>query len=374
MPPKPLTLGGYTARRQVPFAKGGDDLQVSCWVLSQLGGPKVAITVVETLTIPESLYEAVKTKLPHDVTLFLAATHTHCAPDSAYVNSRMTMSIPGIARYKPEVLDWYAARIDHCILKALAAPSKSVSQVTESSWLADANRGRRKIAQPDKHVYKLNFGGLSLWNYAAHPTIYDERELHTREDWPGSFLRPGNLFLQGAIGDVSPAAGPSSASENSRVHEMRKKVADSEATAERLVEENPTLQVVHQSIVLAEPVPSAAFVQSTKVALPIAKKVISQFAPRKAQITALTIGKVALLGIPGEPSSLIGNALRSYGLKLGFKQVWVVSHVNGWIGYILTPEDFDQGGYEASLGFYGREQGTRVIAAGERALDKLAQN
>ena len=46
----------------------------------------------------------------------------------------------------------------------------------------------------------------------------------------------------------------------------------------------------------------------------------------------------------------------------------VCSHVNGWMGYILAPEDYDRGGYEATLSFYGREEGTKVVEAGIKAL------
>lgn len=42
------------------------------------------------------------------------------------------------------------------------------------------------------------------------------------------------------------------------------------------------------------------------------------------------------------------------------------------MGYILAPEDYDRGGYEATLAFHGREIGPRVVEAAKLALEKLA--
>jgi hypothetical protein len=56
---------------------------------------------------------------------------------------------------------------------------------------------------------------------------------------------------------------------------------------------------------------------------------------------------------------------------MGFSSVLVCSHVNGWMGYILDPEDYDRGGYEATLSFYGREEGTKVVDAAVAALKAL---
>gem|GEM_PF-6755255 len=46
----------------------------------------------------------------------------------------------------------------------------------------------------------------------------------------------------------------------------------------------------------------------------------------------------------------------------------VLSHVGGWIGYILEPEDYDRGGYESQLAFHGRYASERVFDAARRAL------
>jgi hypothetical protein len=104
-----------------------------------------------------------------------------------------------------------------------------------------------------------------------------------------------------------------------------------------------------------------------------AETLARQFAVTEAQVVAFRWGKLAVVGIPGEPTSELGRRIRDFGKNLGFRVVLPVSHVNGWIGYILTPEDYDRGGYEATLSFHGRETGLRVVEAAQRALKRLAQ-
>jgi neutral ceramidase len=88
-------------------------------------------------------------------------------------------------------------------------------------------------------------------------------------------------------------------------------------------------------------------------------------------IQAVRIGDLAIVGIPGEPTSVLGNQIKAAGLKMGFKTVLVCSHVNGWMGYVLDPADYDQGEYEATLSFYGREEGPKLVKAAVAALGKL---
>ncbi|MFY9234309.1 MAG: hypothetical protein WAO58_07600 [Fimbriimonadaceae bacterium] len=103
----------------------------------------------------------------------------------------------------------------------------------------------------------------------------------------------------------------------------------------------------------------------------LAQDLVSRFAPREARISALRIGSLAVVGIPGEPTSVLGRQIVAEGRRLGFYPVLVVSHVNGWMGYILDPEDYDRGGYEATLSFYGREQGSKVLDAAKLAFGDL---
>lgn len=176
-------------------------------LLSQ-GPLKVALVSCDMLTIPDSLVRAVKSKIPNDIKLFLAADHTHCAPDSQMLNDRMTLSIPGIASYKPRWLDWYSSKIAACVLDATKKRSENYTHLALDQRAVDVNHARRPFGKPDP-IYSVLLGnGHPIFGtFAAHATLYGDKELRTRRDWPGALsdaLR-APVFV-GAIGDVSPKA------------------------------------------------------------------------------------------------------------------------------------------------------------------------
>ncbi len=67
----------------------------------------------------------------------------------------------------------------------------------------------------------------------------------------------------------------------------------------------------------------------------------------------------------------MGRQIVEAGHKLGLSDVLVLSHCNGWMGYILDPKDYDSGGYEATLSFYGREEGEVVVKTAVKALHNV---
>jgi neutral ceramidase len=376
-PPKALPLGGYTERGAKVAEPGGDPLYARA-VVFQSGSTKIAMASVDTLTIPESLAREVQNRLHKGVFLFLAATHTHSAPDSQMLNDRMTFSIPGIASYKRDWLRWYADQIGNCINHSMSHPSQ-LSALRIKEGQADANVGRRKFADPDKTVTLLygNTGlgadQLLMLQYAAHGTVYGAKRMQTSGDWPEfAATKFGAEVLQGAIGDVLPKQ------EGATPEESMEKIAQTLAHAS--LDQMPTtvwtpnapVATVSEPITLDPIKPHPTMAKTYGVPEAFADSIVKQFAPPKANITAFRLGKLAVVGVPGEPTSILGKQIRDAGRRMGFTSVLVCSHVNGWMGYILDPEDYDRGGYEATLSFYGREEGAKVVQAGIEALKKLA--
>ena len=66
VPGEPLSLGGYTARRGAPSEPGGDTLYLRTLLLKQ-GQRQLVFAVVDQLTIPESLRDEVRKRLPSGV-------------------------------------------------------------------------------------------------------------------------------------------------------------------------------------------------------------------------------------------------------------------------------------------------------------------
>ena len=79
-----IPLGGYGAREGKP-ATGVRDPVIARTLYLQQGETKVALVACDLVFIPGSLAEAVRYRLQagqmDDVQLFLAATHSHAAPE-----------------------------------------------------------------------------------------------------------------------------------------------------------------------------------------------------------------------------------------------------------------------------------------------------
>ena len=373
-PPELLPLGGYTARGDSLMQAGGDPLFARAVVFED-GGGRIALVSLDALTIPESLFAAVKKQIPEGVGLMLVATHTHSAPDSQMLNERMTFKVPGIAGFSRRWLEWYSQKIAACVNAALVAEARDASALRLSSASVGANRGRREGAEPIKAATFLLMNGTPLLTtYAAHATVFGDERKTTSGDWPGAVASQlGGIVFPGAIGDASPDSPSGDPMENigNIVEKMRAGLSASKPAP--LFERRRGVSFVTVPIALGNPVPHPAFATEFGAPSPLDQVLVGRFAPTEASLTVVRIGSLVLVGVPGEPTSEIGRKVQALGANLGFPHSVVVSHTNGWIGYVLAPEDYDKGGYEAALSFHGRGTSQRVIEAAEAGLKKLAQ-
>lgn len=377
-PPEALPLGGYTARNDAKFEPGGDQLFSTCIVL-EYGSEKVALVSAEMLTIPESLVREVAKKIPPDIHLFLVATHTHSAPDSQMLNDRMTFKVPGIAAYNRKWLEWYSSRIADGVKQAIGSDHKVYPHFQIRSQKLDWNRARRNGAVPDK-----SFTGFFVQNrplfahFAVHATVFDEKRMQLSGDWPGVLREKyGVAVFPGPIGDVSPKA------EDSHSYFDQFRALDSFfqppmnekfwITAPDVVRIEPRMKFHSQKIELPRPAPHPDFAKEFKANDLLANLVVGKFAPPEAVITAINMDNFLIVGVPGEPTSEIARQLQEMAYKAGFDHCIVVSHCNGWLGYILMPEDYDRGGYEATLSFHGREFSQRVLAAAQEMITQAGK-
>lgn len=369
-PEDTFPLGGYTARQSSPSEPGGDDLKVRVLAIVQ-SDRKVAIVNLEALTVPESLVAAVQEKVGDTITLFMGATHTHCAPDSQALNSRMNFDVPGISKFKRDRLNAVSETIGNTVKKAFAQDLQPLNLVTSQSR-APWSRARRRLAQPENLLSHLDFGGKSLYVFGAHATFYGDDERKRRGDWPGVLMqKTGGLAFPGAIGDMSPIPSANSPQDNCAA--MAEGLLEATRHAVRQEQGPIRLGIAKTSIKLGTPEPHPDFAKEFKVNNALAKLAVNAFAPQQASVTGLRFGDTVLLGIPGEPSAELGRAIRLLGTNAGFSWVAVVSHVNGWAGYMLSPEDYARGGYEANLNFYGPQFSTRLLDACKKALADLAR-
>lgn len=85
-------------------------------------------------------------------------------------------------------------------------------------------------------------------------------------------------------------------------------------------------------------------------------------------VCAAAIGPVALVGLPGEPFTGIGRALKA---TAGWALVLPMCITNGYEGYFPMREAYDEGGYEARSSIFAPGVAERLIDCGRALLDDL---
>jgi hypothetical protein len=367
-PLEPLPLGGYTARGDKKGTLGDERLQFRFTAIKQ-GDEVLLLGSADLLTMPETLVEEIERRLDSKVHLFLAATHTHSAPDSQMLNKRMNFKIPGIAAYSRKWTAWFADQAADAANRqiSLAQPAGNI-RIQQVS--VEANRGRRKGAKPIKTATRVWMDKDVIFSsYSAHGTVRGETHMTFSGDWLGSWAHhAGGLVFAGAIGDVSPSVGEGT--EDQRIDEMVHRLETGLGGAEK-VPIGQGMAFASEPIKVAPPTPHPDFASSNGVNSALAKIVVGKFAPPDPAISAFRLGTAVVVGVPAEPSSALAQRIMRAGDQLGFSQTIVVSHVNGWMGYILEPFEYWRGGYEATLMLHGPSAADRTLEAAKRAITRL---
>lgn len=360
--------------RQDRLMEGVKDKLYARVIFLKQGNKEVLLVSCEMLTIPASLTSAIESKLKEkgiNAHLFLAATHTHCAPDSQMLNDRMRMKIPGIAIFNPDWLEWYASKISEGII--LMPPPKALSNVHLVTGIAKLNRPRIEGRIPDETVTRVIFetqeGTVAIFHYSAHPTIFSENMNQTSGDYPGVLcgLQKNRMFFNGAQGDVAPFP-PAGDTEEERTKRMAHALDQTAMTRSKKIIPS-TLEIKRRKINLPAVKPHPEFSKRNNIPNSLAQVLVSSFAYTEAEVVVVQIGELAFAGIPGEPTAELGRQIQKT-LQESSKteKVLVVSFVNRWLGYILTSDEYEKGGYEASLSFHGANLGNSVLDAMKNLL------
>lgn len=87
----------------------------------------------------------------------------------------------------------------------------------------------------------------------------------------------------------------------------------------------------------------------------------------RTTVSALRIGDYVVGTGPGELTTLLGDYLRSHS-PVPPDNTLLISHAQGQVGYLMTPEDWVLGGYEPSINFWGPLEGEYI---GEQMVELM---
>jgi len=81
--------------------------------------------------------------------------------------------------------------------------------------------------------------------------------------------------------------------------------------------------------------------------------------------------KIATFTVPGEALVELGWWLRNDTQKLGYDVTLFAGYTNSHMGYFATPREYDWGGYESQLTFWGIDTTIKIRKAVNNVLNKI---
>jgi hypothetical protein len=308
--------------------------------------------------------------------LLLSASHTHSGP-GAFLDAGV-FGVLAVDRVDADVRAAIVGALVEAVRRAehdkrparlgsslAAGPALTIGRLQEP---VDQSLAVLKITTEDGRPLAV------VWNYAIHGTMLSARNLRLSGDVMGLAARQIEhdlgvpaLFVNGAVGDVSPARhGAAEAEDAART------LAGAVVTAWRQIRTESRARLVARAarVELGAPrlslrgclgrwVPGA-------LALPL-----DGLLPADAELVAAATGEAAWITIPGELQSALGQAIRR-GSSPPWPRVFIAGLTNDYLGYFLAPEAAAGTSYVACANLFGAEAGRRLVSGAVALLRALA--
>ena len=377
------TLGGYvTTGRLTKNASGIHDTCYARAIALSDGKSKCAVVSLDLCFLPANVKAAVSSRITEtgipDSGLFLSATHTHSSLDPLMLHSGNAGHQSALPSFDPKLLDLMAERIAQAVKEA-AGKLKPARMGSGQSSALGLNRNRRGENVTDDEMTAIRIEDpdgkpiAAVFNYAAHPVYYGADMLQVSGDWCGSFQRvmeariPGAvcLFLNGAEGDASPN-GSDEGTPAEKIEIYAAKLAGKAAALYDSVKPGAATDLTAwtHKIELPPVSPHPFFLLAAgqlKATREQAIALVENMMPRACEVSFLRMGDCVLVGLPGEPTASVGLAVKSLLRESGVKHPAVAALTNGWLGYLVTQEQYKAGKYEPTMSFYGPTIGDAMV-------------
>ena len=352
--------------------------------------------------------------------LIVGATHTHSSGGRIFDHFVGEVAVgpflPGLYQRVRDGIVNAVLAADAAVVEAqvghrlIQVPQLHNDRRCENEDLQDDTMGLIKVTRDDGSLLAL------IVNYAMHGTILNKDDWTLSRDASGAvesgiesrLERPAPvLYFQSWAGDMSPKTPNEHILDDgfSLRGDFTRMEAIGAAAAEAVI---PQLAGIELS--------SAADIQAKTVAVPLIPEEINpdgsfdnyrhggiycvdpepncgpDAQPYSAQdlacvpiaemwsvnytfLTAARIGGLGMVTLPGEPLTSIGVALRDQvALNTGWDDVLVLGYAQGYLAYLLHPEDYWMGGYEAASTLMGPGLGVYLIEKGVAIARSLAMD
>ena len=361
-------------------SRGARDTLAARALVLESGDRRVAWVAVDLLAVDRTFAADVAARLQaagvRPATLILSASHTHSGP-GAFVDSA--------------VLGWLALdRLDGAVREALlgavvsavrqADAARRPARLATASVTAAPGLVRSRLSQALDHemlVVKVTSAGgdpiALVWNYAIHGTTLGPRNLRLSGDVMGEAsmrleraLGVPVLFVNGAVGDVSPARHGEPATVDVGAELAAAAQAGWSAATPIL---RPTVEVGLRTVSL--PAARLSLRNCLRGWAPRGLTLpLGSIFPRETSLTAVAVGDTGWVTFPGELQTRLGGEIKE---TAGLRHALVAGLSNDYLGYFVAAADYDRPTYVSCGSVYGAQAGDCLAEAAARLLGAVAR-
>ncbi len=396
------SLGGYGERMCRPAEGIHDRVFAKALVLGS-GEDRFALVTADVLGFPPMLKEAVVSKLSDDGwtsdRIMLLPSHSHTSIEMMQIHPGNKLFIRQLGLFHRALFDRTVERLVTVIREA----GKSLVTVrvgTAAKRLDGWNINRRDKSGPvDRQLTITRVDTDSgqplavLVNWTAHPTFMAAEDMWYSGGWPGHLQRTleamiGSevtvMYYNGAEGDQRPISrSHSGGSHWERAERYGRELAIQAIDVYRVAKPRPDPTFVHhlEIIQLPKRTPHPQFMDTGGTEYGLTAKLmdtlLSTVFPDKTHSISLRIGQTVIVGVPGELAAGIGMEIKRQTAQItGATYPTIGGLADEWVSYILPSDEYEKGGYEASVSFYGSTLGdvlTKGVLRGVRQLGKKVE-
>lgn len=379
-PPVGTPLAGYAKRKGKPSVGIRDPLYVRALALSD-GQDTVVIVSSDLLVFPHPVAEDFSEELAQTFSMprqaiVLAATHTHSGA-GAIAHGFLHEMVFG--PYQPKVLEGIKGRIRWAVRQALehqepvrwglSVRERFLEGVTENRM--DPEGASDPALTVFMVVTQAGPPKAILVNAAAHPTLMDSQDLRFSADYPGEVSRrleaayPGAvcLFFNGAAGDLRPR-GALGASPEERIGRFGGLLAEGATGLISRME----LRDKGDLAAWGKRYPLPPFAGRVGP-FPIPSQIGRLMRPTSVYLNLIGLDELVWVPLPAEVTTEVGLELKRKLADLGSRAV-LLGYANGYLGYAVSPLQYQGRSYEASMTWYGPIFGISLVEKFRR-LGKL---
>lgn len=393
------TLGGYGQRMSRPAEGVHDQVFAKALVVSD-GKQRIALLTADILGFPPAFKPALVRQLGGSGwtsrQLILLPSHSHTSIDMNAINPSNVFRIKQIGVYDEQLFQWTVQRCKE-VIDLAASELVPVTIGTSSKAIDGWNRNRRcgdGATDNSLTVTRIDTANNKplavLVNFTAHPTFMGAEHMLFSGGWPGHLQRSlesmigrnvNVMYYNGAEGDQSPVARANSGANRWEAAEQYGNglAEESHALWTTITPRSDNVFDFHsQEIDLPQTSWHPDFMKTGGDEYGLNEELLGVILrlmfPAKTVSGSLRLGDLVIVGVPGEMTAELGLEIKEKTKAItGSRHVAIGGLANEWISYILTEEEYQRGGYEASVSFYGAGLGkciTDGVVAGVKHLER----